>query len=123
MDLLIDQEVGDLVFANGYTLTTSDEANVVAQRIYIHLRTFKGEWFMDTLYGVPWFEIFGKKNITKGSVDRILQEEVYKVEGVREVVAWESSLNNQSRNYQVTFSVRTERGLVTDDINISNNIL
>lgn len=123
MDLLIDQEVGDLVFANGYTLTTSDEANVVAQRIYIHLRTFKGEWFMDTTYGVPWFEIFGKKNITKGYVDRILQEEVYKVEGVREVVAWESSLNNQSRNYQVTFSVRTERGLVTDDINISNNIL
>ena len=122
MDLLIDQEVGDLVFANGYTLTTSDEANVVAQRIYIHLRTFKGEWFMDTPYGVPWFEIFGKKNITKGYVDRILQEEVYKVEGVREVVDWESSLNNQSRNYQVTFSVRTERGLVTDDINISNNI-
>lgn len=123
MDLLIDHEVGDLVFANGYTLTTSDEANVVAQRIYIHLRTFKGEWFMDTTYGVPWFEIFGKKNITKGYVDRILQEEVYKVEGVREVVDWESSLNNQSRNYQVTFSVRTERGLVTDDINISNNIL
>lgn len=123
MDLLIDQEVGDLVFANGYTLTTSDEANVVAQRIYIHLRTFKGEWFMYTPYGVPWFEIFGKKNVTKSYVDRILQEEVYKVEGVREVVDWESSLNNQSRNYQVTFSVRTEGGLVTDDINISNNIL
>lgn len=116
MDLLVDRERGDLVFTNGLTLTTSDEANVVAQRIYIHLRTFKGEWFMDTPYGVPWFEIFGKKNITKSYIDRILQEEVYRVEGVREIGVWESSINLQKRNYEVSFTVRTTNGMTTDTI-------
>ena len=83
MDLLVDQDTGDIIFENGKTLVTSCEAGSVAQRVYIHLRTFQSEWFMNLTYGVPWLQLFSKKGITKSYIDRVLQEEVYRVEGVR----------------------------------------
>ena len=62
MDLLMDiNGTGDMVFVNGAAPRTYIEADVVAQRLAIHLRTFRAEWFLDKSYGVPWFEILGTK--------------------------------------------------------------
>lgn len=123
MDLLVDQDTGDIIFENGKTLVTSCEAGSVAQRVYIHLRTFQSEWFMNLTYGVPWLQLFSKKGITKSYIDRVLQEEVYRVEGVREVLNWGSVINTKERNYSVTFNIKTVNGgLVSKPIFVCSDI-
>src|SRR5690625_7764190 len=76
MDLLLDRNNHDLVFVNGECPTTGDMVDVVTQRLYIRLRTFLGEWYLNYKYGVPWLEkVLGHKT-KKSSVDMVIQEQI-----------------------------------------------
>lgn len=113
---------GDLVFVNGECPVTDENRLVVAQRLTISLRTFLSEWFLDVNYGVPYWErILGKKT-TKNTVDRILQTEILKVQGVLEITEFNSTLS-RSREYSMSFRVRTNRNQETDLINIPGVII
>ena len=62
-DLLLDLQTGDAVFENGTTPFVSEAGANVAQRLYIMLRTFAGEWYLNTEHGIPYFQsILGQKN-------------------------------------------------------------
>ena len=125
MDLRMDFSNGkhDMVFVNGSCPitgarcpVTGDRVDVVTQRLYIRLRTFFGEWWLDSSYGVPWFErILGKK-VRKGSVDIVIQEQILAERGVAEIVEFSSSLDVPNRIYQCKFKVRVDTGDVSGDI-------
>lgn len=119
MDLLMN-ESGDLVFHNGpltREYTTQPPTQTVAQRLRIRLTAFEGDWFMDTEYGVPyWQSILGKK-VPKSRVDSILQQEILAERGVKEIVSFTSSFVN--RQYSASFRVRVSNGEVTETITIS----
>lgn len=122
MDLLLDTEptspsYGDIVWNNGPLLvkdTTQSRADVVAQRLLIRLRNFRGEWFLDTNYGVPYWSILGHK-IKKSAVDLIFQREILAENGVKELTFFESTFEN--RKYSLSFRVKVttgeESGLIT----------
>lgn len=118
MDLKMDFSNGkhDLLFVNGQCPVTGDRIDVVTQRLIIRLRTFYSEWWLDTEYGVPWFErILGKK-VKKDVVDIVIQEQILQERGVAEVVEFTSSLNVSSRMYQCSFRVRVDTGELSDTI-------
>lgn len=125
MDIKLDLDplsagFGDALFINR-PLTKEDVTQPftenVAQRLRIRLLTFEEEWFLDTTYGVPyWQRILGKKP-TKSAVDQILQQEVLSENGVKEIVSFTSSFVN--RKYSASFQVRVVNGEVTDTININ----
>lgn len=123
MDLLINQDLisskyGDIVWRNGPLRkeeTTQSRVDVVGQRLLILLRTFKGEWFLDTEYGIPYFQsILGMKT-SKSAVDLIFQKAILAENGVRELTFFESTFVN--RQYSMTFRVKVttgeESGLIT----------
>lgn len=123
MDLLINKDpislgFGDIVWRNGPLRkeeTTQSRADVVGQRLLILLRTFKGEWFLDTEYGIPYFQsILGMKT-SKSAVDLIFQKAILAENGVRELTFFESTFVN--RQYSMTFRVKVttgeESGLIT----------
>lgn len=123
MDLLIDKDpissgYGDIVWRNGPLRkeeTTQSRVDVVGQRLLILLRTFKGEWFLDTEYGIPYFQsILGMKT-SKSAVDLIFQKAILAENGVRELTFFESTFVN--RQYSMTFRVKVttgeESGLIT----------
>ena len=120
MDLLLDPNSWDLVFHNDpltQEYTTQPDVKTVAQRLKIRLLTNRGEWFLDTEYGVPWFdEILGFK-IPKSRVDRIIQQEILKERGVKEIVSFTSTFVN--RAYSASFKVRVTSGQVSDTITIT----
>lgn len=120
MDLLLDTETNDLVFFNGpltAEYTTQPLTQTVAQRLKIRLMTFRGEWFLDTEYGVPyWQSILGKK-VPKSRVDSILQQEILAERGVKEIVSFTSSLQN--RQYSASFRVKVSTGEITETITIA----
>lgn len=116
MDLLMDiDNTKDLVFINGSCPVTTGLAQVVAQRLFIMLRTFQGEWFLGTTHGIPWLQkILGKK-ITKSGVDNILQDKILAETGVSRISEWESTLDS-SRLYTVRFKVIATNGEETEEI-------
>lgn len=117
MDLLLNRNGpngSDMVFVNGACPTTSDYADVVAQRLYIMLRTFQGEWYLNENHGVPYLQSILGHKIRKSVVDRILQEKILAEEGVAEIVLFISSLSDE-REYTCTFRVRSKTGEIIED--------
>lgn len=123
MDLLLNADNSDLIFHNGpltKEYTTQPFTQTVAQRLLIRLRTFRGEWFINTEYGVPyWQEILGKKP-GKSRVDAIFQEQILLEDGVKEIISFNSTFIN--RQYSLTFSVKVVSGDVTESITITPTI-
>lgn len=115
MDLKVDMNpdspsFGDLVFINGQSPVQTGQGDDVAQRLFIKLRTFKGEWFLNTEIGVPYFQSIFGKNRSKSSVDMIFQEQIMSERGVLEITEFNSLLDNARRTYSLSFRVRTEQG-------------
>jgi hypothetical protein len=123
VDLLIQKDpiapdYRDIVWRNGPLRkeeTTQSRVDVVAQRLLILLSTFRGEWFLDTEYGIPYFQsILGMKT-SKPAVDLIFQKAILAENGVRELTFFESTFVN--RQYSMTFRVKVttgeESGLIT----------
>lgn len=111
MDLLMNISTGhDCLFVNGECPVTSTPEQKMAQKIKIKLLTFRGEWFQDTTYGVPyWQEILGHK-VSKSRVDMLIQEAILEEEGVKEIIDFRSSLNK--RDYSVTAKIRIYDGSI-----------
>lgn len=125
MDLLMvldpaDPSFGDLTFVNGplpRSYTTQELVEVVTQRLFIRLRTFRDEWFLDTAYGVPYHQrILGKK-VPKANVDLIFQEQILAENGVKEITFFQSTL--VKRQYSLTFKVKCIDGRETPAISIN----
>lgn len=116
MDMLLDLTTGDAVFVNGTTPVVSDAGGNVAQRLYIMLRTFAGEWYLNTDHGIPYFQsILGQKN-TKQAIDLIFQQKILAETGVQEILEFSSSLSTD-RVYSMNFKVKAN-GLVVELTNI-----
>jgi hypothetical protein len=110
MDLRLSLVTGDLEFVNGECPVTKTRIEVVAQRLYIRLRTFYGEWFLTDEYGVPYLErILGQKT-NKNSVDAIFQEQIHEENGVVAITYFRSNFNNATREYSCQFTVRVDSG-------------
>lgn len=119
MDLLLDSS-HDLVFFNGpltKEYTTQPFTQTVGQRLKIRLLTFREEWFLDTEYGVPYWQAILAKKIPKSRVDSILQQEILLEQGVKEIVSFTSTFAN--RQYSASFRVRVSTGEVTETITIN----
>lgn len=119
MDLLLGND-HDAVWNNGpltKEFTTQPLTQTVAQRLKIRLLTFKGEWFVNTIYGIPYYqELLGKKP-SKSRVDRIFQQEILAEQGVREITYFNSTFDK--RQYSLEFRVKVSTGDVTEVININ----
>lgn len=109
MDILLDETTHDAVFVNGETPVTNGVADGLKQRLKIKLLTFKGEWFLNTNYGTPYFQqIFGKRR-SKSSVDIIFRELIQEDDDVLSILKFNSSLSPQ-RTYSLSFTVRSISG-------------
>jgi len=109
MDILLDNETGDILFDNGSTVTSTKELDL-SQRLRIRLATFSGEWFLNTDFGVPWFQQIIGKQRSKDTVDAIIQEEIYKEPDVKSIASFSSNWDRVGRRYSLTASVIADDG-------------
>lgn len=116
MDLLLGTD-GDLVFDNEAVTVTTSKTEAIAQKLSIKLRTFLGEWFLNTSLGVPYFqEVFGKTK-SKAAIDIIFRKQISEDEDVVAITEFSSTLESD-RSYSLSFRVRTISGETTDTINV-----
>jgi hypothetical protein len=91
-------EFGKIVFISGIN---SDEE--IKQRLQIKLKTFKGEWFLDTEHGVPYFfDILGTKNIDLNILESFLKSAILEVDGVKQII--QSNIDYKPKERQLIYN-------------------
>ncbi len=93
----------DLDLGTNELQLVTDRSASVAQHIKIRLRFFLGEWFLDRNLGVPYFERILVKNPDLITVSKIFQEAILETAGVESLASFDMSVDNASRNLNVTF--------------------
>ena len=104
-------------------LTETVEENT-RQRVAITLGAFRGEWFKNILYGVPYIEndnnpinILGKAD--KDLFDSQIKQAILSREGVSGLISYSSTVDKINRTVSVSFVAKTDTGsLITFNDNI-----
>lgn len=117
IDLALDRQTGDLVIRRGNPVIL-DGPERVAQAVGIRLRTFAGEWFLDTGHGVPYFErVLGKRR--PELVEAVLRAQILGVAGVKRIAAFSIYFDAGSRTARVNFTVETVEGAASGETAVS----
>lgn len=101
MDIKLDV-FGDVDFTdNEISLVT--ETDAIAQHLRIRLRTFLGEWFLDTRIGMPYFEEFLVKNPNRLVMDARLREAILETPGIASLTSINYELDGFTRALSISF--------------------
>jgi len=93
-------------------LVTSTDITLVRQRLQVVLRWFRGEYYLDTSRGVPYFQDVHKKAPNLALVDAILRDAVLGTEGVEELQSFSTMYDQSTREFTVTLKALTADGVV-----------
>ena len=85
----------------------------VAQVLRQRLRVFRGEWFLDTREGLPYFEEVLKKNPNPVTVDSLFKNEILNSPGIIELQSFLLEING--RELSLKFTALTEFGILLFD--------
>lgn len=111
-DIYLNPETGDIDLNLGTTVTLCPtESELTRQRCLINLRMFRGEWFANILYGVPYFSRVYRKN-SKAVTDNIFKSTIRNTEGVVSLESYESTLDPKTRKLTVSFSFKALDGVI-----------
>ncbi len=108
----LDLSTGDLTFTRGLA--------AVAQGLYIALHVFKGEWFLDREYGIPYLPndivsegeaILGGK-FNPATATGHFRKAITAVAGVLEIRTLSLTFSAATREMVVSFNVRAETGTI-----------
>lgn len=109
MDLALDPLTGDLLVEGG-DLQLLDGLDAIAQHVAIRLQFFRGEWFLDTRIGVPYFTDILVKNPDLNIVRFLLRAAVASTPGVINLQSFDMVFEGITRALNVDFEAETEEG-------------
>lgn len=77
---------------------------------------FKGEWFLNTNFGIPYFqEIFVSAN-AKDDADTVFKLAIVQMQGVERLLKFSSTYNNTTREFLIDFSVQFNGEVITTSL-------
>lgn len=116
MGIPFDLKLGvtnDLILSDGDLVLTTTQTEIAAQTLGITLKTFRGEWFLNVNFGVPYLqEIIGvakKKDI----VDRIFLSEIARNAFIDNINSYVSQYDMNQRYYSMNVTVTVGEDTVT----------
>tara|TARA_R110000823_G_scaffold261418_10_gene382197 strand:- start:4591 stop:4956 length:366 start_codon:yes stop_codon:yes gene_type:complete len=113
-DLLLTEDSHDLIVTDKDLVVIQNSTEAVKQRLKISLLFFKGEWFLNTEYGIPYYQRIMIKDVSKLQVDALFREKILEVEGVLSLITFTSTFNRVNREYSLSFSCKAFTGETID---------
>lgn len=107
----------DLVVENG-DLVLLDHEHVDGQRVRDRLATFRGEWFLDLLFGPDYRKDILVKNPRLDVIDAILKDQILKSLEDGGTFLEFSVLLDAARKMIISYTVNTTSGVLSDTITI-----
>ena len=112
IDLALDPSTGDLQLFD-FDLGLIEGVDQIAQNLAIRLRFIRGEWYLNILAGLPYFEYFFIKEPNQIQIETFLTNEIANTRGILEITSFSSNFDGFSRNFSVDFACNTVFGLLT----------
>lgn len=106
--IAIDSTNDIIIENNDLKLITGVEE--VAQVLRQRLRVFRGEWFLDTRQGLPYYEEVLKKNPNPVTVDSLFKNEILNSPGIIELQSFTLEING--RELSLKFTALTQFGIL-----------
>lgn len=114
-DLRIQDSDRELVFENGDLVLTQGREGI-SQHLAQRLRTFFGEWFLDTRIGVPYYEHILLKSPNPEVLDTIFKSVILNTPGVQELLDFDITFpdddNPGNRTMTLEFKANTIAGVI-----------
>lgn len=108
-DLAIDPLTGDLATGGG-DLHHVDGLAAIRQRVWIRLRLFLGEWFLNNQIGADYYGHVLVKNPDLTAVEALLKETILGTEGVTRITRYGQVWDEAVRRLSVNFTAETAAG-------------
>jgi len=108
-DIKLDKTTHDVIFENGDLVLISG-LDRVEQQIKIRLLFFYGEWFLNSTFGVRYYEDVLVGNPNFDQIEDMLKAEIADVDSVNEITEFSSNFISSSRQLNVEFTVNTDFG-------------
>lgn len=113
-DMFLDPDTNDLSLAGGRPVTVATNGDLKAQRIRNRLMTVKGEWFMDTEYGLDYRGVIWVKAVPMAVKGAHIRNEILKAADVGDqITEFSMTLDNETRQLSVTATVASPTGTTT----------
>ena len=109
IDIALDTKSGDLIFID-FDFALVGGVDQIAQNLAIRLRFFQGEWFLNILAGVPYYEYFFIKNPNQIQVETFLTDEILNTAGIIEITNFASNYDGINRKFTVNFGCKSING-------------
>jgi len=100
----------DIAIENFNFVIVDGEENV-AQRLKTNLAIFKGEWFLDTTRGVPYYQEILKKNPDSKLIEAEFKAAIVNTDGIAKLKSFEMEYDNSLRKLTIAFTAQTDEGL------------
>lgn len=111
-DLKLDK-TNDLTLTDGDLVLTTTRTEIAAQTLGITLKTYRGEWFLNSNFGVPYLqEIIGVAK-KKEVVDRIFLAEIANNIYIDSINSYNSAFDRDDRYYSMDVTVTVGADTVT----------
>ena len=107
---MLDPESHDLAFDAGGRLRYVEDDAATAQEIKTRILFFRGENFMDTREGVPYYTEILEKGVDLARVREIFRKVIASVPSVVDVPLLSLDLDRTTRTLTVVWEVRTATG-------------
>lgn len=108
----------DFYFIN-YRLVSTTGLQEIIQRIRVRLQFFKGEWFLNTDHGIPYFQsILGQKAVDLNIVSNIFKNAMLDVDGVLELLEFSIEFDSIRRALIIEFKAKTVEGVANEIIEL-----
>jgi hypothetical protein len=111
IDIKLDPTTNDLSY-NGHDLELLTDVDALVQSLLIRLRTFYGEWDLNTSIGVRYFEDIMVKNPDLGKVESLLKAEILSTPGVNSLLSFDLIYDAKARTAAITFTCDSTFGVV-----------
>lgn len=111
-DFLLDENNGLKITDYDFTITSDQE--FIKQKLKIVLSTFKGEWFLDTDVGMPFYQDMLGKNIDLGKVESLYIRAINSIEEVKRLIYIDLEQDKQTRTLNVKFSVTDQENNIIE---------
>lgn len=114
-DLAFDHKTSRFFQVAGDLVLTRD-LDAIRQAVNVHLLLFRGEWFLDTSAGVPWFDRILVKSPNLKAIEAVFRSEIESVSGVTRVTAIDLTFDRSSRRLRVNWSASTDLGEIAGEV-------
>jgi len=111
--LAISASTNDLHLV-GDNLATVTDAHAVGQHARQRLKTHKGEWFLDTVAGVPWLDEILGRGYDPALGEAVIKDAIAGTYGVTEITSFSIRFNASQREleaYSITVETIYDQGV------------